>query len=318
LIDPNPERAVELAGEAVSAFAPRYHEHWLAGMREKLGLLGGADGDLDLVRDLLQAMQENAAITQLDFTGPFEVLSRLATPPSLTEPSAFAQSGTHVVAKSMQPVFSDRGLGILPTCAFESCPQLDLICVPGGAGVVAAIADDETVEFVRRQSAGAQYVTSVCTGAFLLGAAGLLKGRRAATHWAYVDLLPLVGATHENGRIVRDGNLFTAGGVTSGIDFAFCIVAEVAGPQVAQAIQLAIEYDPSPPFDAGHPDKASEAAVELMVRRNETARKGLQQLLSEARSVGAQSLISAAARNTSGVPSAPRSTTASGGPRTLP
>src|ERR1051325_4622367 len=102
-------------------------------------------------------------------------------------------------------------------------------------------------------------------GDFLLGAAGLLKGRRAATHWAYTDLLPLVGASHEQGRVVRDGNVFTSGGVTSGIDFAFHIISELAGPDVAQAIQLGIEYDPSPPFDAGHPDKASEAAVALMV-----------------------------------------------------
>ena len=155
----------------------------------------------------------------------------------------------------MQPVLSDRGLGIMPTCVFESCPQLDLICVPGGPGVVGAIADDETVDFVRNQSARAQYVTSVCMGAFLLGAAGLLQGRRAATHWAYVDLLPSIGATHEKGRIVRDGNLFTAGGVTSGIDFAFHIVAELAGPQVAQAIQLGLEYDPAPPFDGAIPTR---------------------------------------------------------------
>jgi cyclohexyl-isocyanide hydratase len=225
-------------------------------------------------------------ITQLDFTGPFEVLSRLATPPSISAPSAFAHSRTHIVAKSMQPVLSARGLGILPTCVFESCPQLDLICVPGGAGVVAAIADNQTVDFVRSQSARAHYVTSVCTGAFLLGAAGLLKGRRAATHWAYLDLMPLVGATHEKKRIVRDGNLFTSGGVTSGIDFAFSIVAELAGSEVAQAIQLAIEYDPSPPFDGGHPDKASDAAVALMVRRNETAHKGLQVQLEKRIAVG--------------------------------
>jgi cyclohexyl-isocyanide hydratase len=187
----------------------------------------------------------------------------------------------------MQPVLSDRGLGIMPTCVFESCPQLDLICVPGGPGVVGGIADDETVDFVRNQSARAQYVTSVCMGAFLLGAAGLLKGRRAATHWAYVDLLPLVGATHERGRVVRDGNLFTAGGVTSGIDFAFRIVAELAGPQVAQALQVGLEYDPSPPFDAGHPDKASEEAVALMVRRNENAHKGIQQQLEKKKIVSA-------------------------------
>ena len=216
-------------------------------------------------------------ITQLDFTGPFEVLSRLGTPPSISVPSQFPQSKTHVVAKTMLPVASDRSLNIMPTCTFENCPSLNLICVPGGAGVVEALADVETVDFIRRQGARAEYVTSVCMGAFLIGAAGFLKGRRAATHWAYVDLLPLVGATHEKGRIVRDGNVFTSGGVSAGIDFAFRIVAEIAGPEVAQAIQLGIEYDPSPPFDAGHPDKASEAAKALMVQRNGKAHTGIQQ-----------------------------------------
>lgn len=218
-------------------------------------------------------------ITQLDFTGPFEVLSRLGTPPSITAPSKFPQAKTHVVAKTMLPVLSDRGLSIMPTCTFDNCPPLDLICLPGGPGVVEALADVETVDFIRRQGAGAAYVTSVCMGAFLIGAAGLLKGRRATTHWAYVDLLPLVGARHEKGRVARDGNVFTAGGVTSGIDFAFRVVAELAGPEVAKAIQLGIEYDPSPPFDAGHPDKASEAARALMVHRNGKAHTGIRQEL---------------------------------------
>jgi cyclohexyl-isocyanide hydratase len=218
-------------------------------------------------------------ITQLDFTGPFEVLSRLGTPPSISAPSKFPRSKTHVVAKTMLPVSSDRGLSILPTCTFDSCPPLHLICLPGGAGVVEALADVEMVNFIRRQGAQAEYVTSVCMGAFLLGAAGLLRGRRAATHWAYVDLLPLVGARHEKGRIVRDGRVFTSGGVTAGIDFAFRIVAELVGPEVAKAIQLAIEYDPSPPFDAGHPDKASEAATALMIQRNEKAHTGIRQAL---------------------------------------
>jgi cyclohexyl-isocyanide hydratase len=209
-------------------------------------------------------------ITQLDFTGPFEVLSRLGTPPSLSAPSKFPQSRTHVVAKTMLPVSSDRGLGIMPTCTFDSSPPLDLICVPGGAGVVDALADVETVGFIRRQGGRAKYVTSVCTGAFLLGAAGLLEGRRAATHWA----------------CVRDGNVFTAGGVTSGIDFAFRIVAELAGPEVAQAIQLGIEYDPSPPFDAGHPDKAPESATALMIQRNATARAGIQHALEKLTTFG--------------------------------
>lgn len=214
-------------------------------------------------------------ITQLDFTGPFEVLSRLGTPPSISVASKFPQSKTHVVAKTMQAIMSDRGLGIMPSCTFESCPSLDVLCVPGGAGVVEALADEETIDFIRRQGMQATYVTSVCMGAFLLGAAGFLQGRRAATHWAYTDLLPMVGATHENGRVVRDGNIITAGGVTSGIDFALRVVAELAGQDVAQAIQLAIEYDPAPPFDAGHPDKATAVAKALMVQRNEIAHAGI-------------------------------------------
>jgi cyclohexyl-isocyanide hydratase len=220
-------------------------------------------------------------ITQLDFTGPFEVLSRLSTPPSLSAPSRFPDARTHVIAKTLQPVSGDRGLSILPTCTFEDCPPLDLICVPGGAGVLETLSDVETIDFIRRQSRSARYVTAVCTGAFLLGAAGLLKSRRAATHWAYVDLLPLVGARHEKGRIVRDGNVFTSGGVSSGIDFAFSLVAEIAGPEVAQIIQLGIEYDPAPPFDAGHPDTAPAATIALGIQRSAQVHSAIQQKLED-------------------------------------
>jgi cyclohexyl-isocyanide hydratase len=199
-------------------------------------------------------------LTQLDFTGPLQVLSRL--------PGA----ATHIVAKSEAPVPSDCGLGLVPTTTFAACPKLDVICVPGGFGVADAICDAETVDFVRRQAAGAKHVTSVCTGAFVLGAAGLLQGRRATTHWAYTDLLPLVGATHEKARLVRDGNVVTAGGVTCGIDFALALVAEMAGETAAQAIQLAIEYDPAPPFDAGHPDRAPEAVKAALAGRYDAAR----------------------------------------------
>jgi cyclohexyl-isocyanide hydratase len=225
-------------------------------------------------------------ITQLDFTGPFEVLSRLSTPPSLSVPSRFPNVRTHVIAKELVPVASDRGLTFLPTQTFETCPALDLICVPGGAGVVDALGDAETVDFIGHQGRQAQYATSVCVGAFLLGASGLLRGRRATTHWAYTDLLPLLGATHEKARIVRDGNIITSGGVTAGIDFAFAIIAELAGPDVARAIQLAIEYDPAPPFDAGHPDKASEAAKTLMVQRNAAAHGGMRAALEDLAIVG--------------------------------
>ena len=205
-------------------------------------------------------------LTQLDFTGPLQVLSRLP------------QSATHIVAKSESPVPSDCGLGLVPTHTFANCPSLDLLCVPGGSyGVVRAIGDRETIDFVRRQAAGAKYVTSVCTGAFILGVAGILKGRRATTHWAFTDLLPLVGATHEKSRVVKDGNVITAGGVTSGIDFGLSVVAEIAGETTAQIVQLGIEYDPAPPFDSGHPDRAPAAIKSaLLSGRYDEARSAFQ------------------------------------------
>jgi cyclohexyl-isocyanide hydratase len=203
-------------------------------------------------------------LTQLDLTGPLQVLARLP------------QSATHIVAKSEAPVPSDCGLSLVPTRTFANCPPLELICIPGGAaGVVGAIGDRETVEFVRRQAGGAKYVTSVCTGAFVLGVAGLLKARRATTHWAYTDLLPLVGATYEKARVVKDGNVITAGGVTSGIDFGLSVVAEIAGETVAREVQLGIEYDPAPPFDSGHPDRAPEAVKSALSGRYEKARSAL-------------------------------------------
>ena len=200
-------------------------------------------------------------LTQLDFTGPQQVLARLP------------HSAMHIIAKSAAPVSSDSGLSLLPTHTFENCPRLDLICIPGGSsGVVRAMGDRVTIEFVQSQSVTAKYVTSVCTGAFILGAAGLLKARRATTHWAFTELLPLVGATHEKGRVVRDGNVITAGGVTSGIDFGLNAVAAIAGETVAQSIQLSLEYDPDPPFDAGHPDRAPDGAKATVFPRYEKAR----------------------------------------------
>ena len=207
-------------------------------------------------------------LTQLDLTGPLEVLHRLP------------ESKIHIVAKSLDPVSSDCGLSLLPTTTFKDCCQLDLICVPGGAGIVSIMTDRETVEFVRKQATGARYITSVCTGAFVLGVAGLLKGRRATTHWAYTDLLALVGATFEKARIVEDANVVTAGGVASGIDFALHIATEVVGEETAQAIQLGIEYDPAPPFRSGHPDRAPASVTALFAslytKRREAYRAVLQ------------------------------------------
>jgi cyclohexyl-isocyanide hydratase len=139
--------------------------------------------------------------------------------------------------------------------------------------------DRETVDFVRRQAAGARYVTSVCTGAFVLGVAGLLKGRRATTHWGFTDLLPLVGATFEKARVVCDGNVITAGGVASGIDFALHLAAEIAGEEIAQEIQLGIEYDPAPPFTTGHPDRSPAPLTALLAARYAKGREAYRAVL---------------------------------------
>ncbi len=194
-------------------------------------------------------------LTQLDFTGPLQVLSRL--------PGA----RVHLAAKTMAPVATDTVLTLNPTTAFKDCPQADVLCVPGGFGVDDAMRDRELMAFVTRQAKAARYVTSVCTGAFVLGAAGLLKGKRATTHWAYHDDLKSVGAIPVRARVVRDENLMTGGGVTAGIDFAFALAAEIAGDAVAKAIQLGLEYDPSPPFDSGSPDRASPQSLKAMAER---------------------------------------------------
>lgn len=178
-------------------------------------------------------------VTQLDFTGPVQFLSRL--------PNA----QVHVVSKDGTAVTTDCGFSILPRSSFAQCPQADILCVPGGHGVRNAIADPALVDFVRQQAQSAEYVTSVCTGAFILGAAGLLQGKKATCHWAYTQLLPLVGATHQPARVVHDGRVITAGGVTSGIDFALALIAAISGEDVARTIQLALEYDPAPPFGGG-------------------------------------------------------------------
>ncbi len=195
-------------------------------------------------------------ITQLDFTGPAQVLCRI--------PGAVVNTA----AKAIQPIKTDSGFAILPSTNFADCPQADLLCVPGGFGTRNVIQDEATLQFLRNQAATAQYVTSVCTGSLALGAAGLLKGKRATSHWAYTSLLEKFGATHEKARVVQDGNVITAGGVTSGIDFALTVVAEIGGQQLAESIQLGLEYDPHPPFNSGHPDVADPKLVAMLRDRN--------------------------------------------------
>lgn len=192
-------------------------------------------------------------LTQLDMTGPYEVLARI--------PNA----EVHVIGKNAAPVKTEHGLIMLPTTTYADTPPLDLVCIPGGFGVHALLDDAETLEFVRNTAAKARYITSVCTGSLVLGAAGLLRGKRATTHWTSLDFLRDFGADPVAERVVIDGNVITAAGVTAGIDMALRIAAEIAGQQAAERIQLIIEYDPDPPFHAGSPKVAEPALVADML-----------------------------------------------------
>jgi cyclohexyl-isocyanide hydratase len=183
-------------------------------------------------------------MTHLDFTGPHQFLSRL--PGSST-----------VVASSEGGQVAADGLIFAGTTKLADIEGCDLLCVPGGIPATKMGLDAAYIAEIRRLALGAKYVTSVCTGSLILGAAGLLKGKRAACHWAWRDLLSLFGAIPDTGRVVRDGNIITGGGVTAGIDFGLALLAEIAGPGVAQTIQLGLEYAPEPPFNSGRPELAS-------------------------------------------------------------
>lgn len=189
-------------------------------------------------------------VTQLDLTGPAQFLARMS------------DTVVHLVWKNTEPVMTDAGFAIVPTVSFDSCPSLDMICVPGGGGQLALMQDPEVLGWLQTQGSHAQYVTSVCSGSLLLGAAGLMKGYRAGSHWAYRDKLPIFGAEPVADRVVKDRNRITGGGVTAGIDFALSVIEEVRGADEAKAVQLAYEYAPQPPFDSGTPATASGDTME--------------------------------------------------------
>jgi cyclohexyl-isocyanide hydratase len=195
-------------------------------------------------------------VQQLDLTGPHDVFAQI--------PGAVV----HLIWKTRAAVESSSGMLLTPDTTFDDCPPLDVLCIPGGSGVGALMEDEETLGFIRRQAQGARYVSSVCTGSLVLGAAGLLRGRRATTHWAFHSLLAELGAVPVKERVVRDGNLLTGGGITAGIDFALTLAAELVGDEEAQAIQLEIEYAPAPPFDAGSPERAPRSVVETVRERS--------------------------------------------------
>ena len=194
-------------------------------------------------------------VTQLDLTGPVQVFSSV--------PGA----KLHLIWKRIEPVPSDSVLTLTPTITFADCPQLDVICVPGGAGTDDMVNDEEMLAFLQKQAAGAKYVTSVCTGSLVLGAAGLLKGYRAATHWTAMDFLKEFGAIPTHTRVCVDRNRVTGGGVTAGIDFALTLVSLLTDRRTAEMIQLRIEYDPAPPFNAGSPETAPAEIVALTRER---------------------------------------------------
>ena len=194
-------------------------------------------------------------LTQLDMTGPYEVLARLPN------------TQVDLVARSLDPVTTDRGMRIMPTVTYADCPKLDVVMVPGGPGQQYLMEDETALDFLRKQAATAKYVTSVCTGALVLGAAGLLKGRRATCHWAAIEHLKLLGAVPTSERVVVDGNVVTGAGVASGIDFALTLAAILEGELVAREIQLQIEYDPAPPFHSGSPKTAARETLEAVKLR---------------------------------------------------
>src|SRR3954467_10706677 len=194
-------------------------------------------------------------VTQLDFTGPLQVFARV--------PGA----KIHLIWKRIEPVASDSVLVLTPTVTYADCPQLDVICVPGGAGADDLVNDEETLDFLRAQARSAKYVTSVCTGSLVLGAAGLLQGYNAATHWSAMQYLPPFGAVPVGTRGCVDRNRVTGGGATAGIDFALTLVSILASRRTAETIQLGIEYNPAPPFNAGSPDTAPPEVVSFLKER---------------------------------------------------
>jgi len=195
-------------------------------------------------------------VTQLDLTGPAQVLSRL--------PGAKVD----LVWKTRDPVQTDSGFALLPTTTFDEATGAHILCVPGGFGCVDVMHDDEALEWVRRVGSQARWVTSVCTGSLILGAAGLLNGYRATSHWAWRDYLELFGAEPVAERVVFDRNRVTGGGVTAGIDFALALTAQIQGEAYAKAVQLGLEYDPHPPFDSGTPEKAGDELVNRVHQRS--------------------------------------------------
>lgn len=223
-----------------------------------LGLVArsaGAAGDAEKRLTVIALIHPGMIL--LDLVGPLTCFNMM-------------MADVHLAWKTMDPVRTDTGVTVAPTTTFAECPtEADVLFVPGGlSGTTTMMEDDDVVDFLRSRGTRSRYVTSVCTGSLLLGAAGLLKGKRATSHWYTRDLLPLFGATPTNDRVVADGNVITGGGVTAGIDFGLALVARLRGEDTAKFIQLLLEYDPQPPFKAGSPEEAGRVlAAAVLTRR---------------------------------------------------
>jgi cyclohexyl-isocyanide hydratase len=206
-------------------------------------------------------------VQQLDLTGPYEVFASVAG------------AEVELIWKDREPVMSSTRLRLAPTTTFADCPPLDVLCIPGGGGINPLLEDETVLDFVRERAAEARYVTSVCSGALVLGAAGLLRGKRATTHWNAHDFLAAYGAIPVDGRIVEDGNLITAGGVTAGIDFGLALLARLVDQAEAETVQLSLEYAPAPPFHSGTPAQASKEVLAQARARLRTSRAAREKIV---------------------------------------
>jgi len=213
-------------------------------------------------------------LTLLDLIGPQTVLAQAAN--------------IHLVWKTRDTIITDTGVAVNPTATLSECPQdLDVLFVPGGPGMIGVMSDAEVLAFLADRGARAKYVTSVCSGSIILGAAGLLRGYKATSHWAAAELLPLFGAEKTEGRVVIDRNRITGGGVTAGIDFGLVLLAQLCGDETAKLTQLLLEYDPQPPFDAGSPKGAGPALTEQLLKSIEPINRQTRQIAEQLAGVGA-------------------------------
>jgi len=208
-------------------------------------------------------------IQLLDLAGPYEIFS------------ALPDGEIHLFWKARGPLACSAGMLLQPMTTLDDGPLVDVLCIPGGVGINPLLLDKEVQAWVQRQASTARFVTSVCTGALLLGAAGLLVRRRATTHWRYHDLLAEFDAIPVRERVVRDGNLITGGGVTAGIDFGLVVVAALRDQAAAEEIQLALEYAPEPPFQAGRPEGAPKDILEIVRCRTETLRAERERMIGQ-------------------------------------